>query len=110
MQGLHRNLANQHVAPLVVRREVLMQRAAEVRKRHGYGIVSQSEQRERKFHVATAGSVLGLEIPFSEIRFHLRPPAVADRALWRDRIAGRLVKTDGLPLGAVRLPQLVGEI
>ena len=96
------DVARQHIAALVVPREMLVRLAAEVRESDGRDVVAPIDQAQRQMHVRAGFAILGFEIP-SPGRFAVLGPAVADGALRYDQCAAVFGDSDGLPCCAIRL-------
>src|SRR6185312_3594922 len=97
----YRDVAQQHIASLVVLRKMLVQLAAKIRECDGHHIVATIDQAQREAHVLARLAILWLKIP-STFRLALGRPAVTDRSLRHDEVAGIFLRRDGLPCGTVR--------
>ena len=98
----YRHVAQQHIAALIVLREVLVQPAAEIGKRDRHRVVTTVDQAQSETHILAGLSVFGFQIP-SAFGFALGRPAIADRALRHDQRAVVFRDSDRFPCGAIRL-------
>ena len=83
----YRNVAQEHIAALIVLREMLVQLAAEIGEGDRHDVVAAIDQAQRETDILAGLAVLGLEIPAS-LGVAFARPAITDRALRHDEFAG----------------------
>ena len=112
LQMAHGHAAHHHVTALVVGGEVGGVHAAKVREghvSHVVGLLAVFDHRQLELDGVARAGILVLQVPQALVGAAVRTPTEADGAVGQRDLA-QLVIAHGLPVGVVRLVELVGEV